>query len=63
MALDIEIATEVSRQISEQTNKNRKPTSNIKGVIARRKQARATSASNKVSDSELVNMLSGLGKQ
>lgn len=63
MALDIEVANEISRQISEQSNKNRKPSSNIKSVIARRKQARAAASSNKVSEDELVNMLSGLGKQ
>jgi len=63
MQLDIEVANEISRQISEQSNKTRKPSSNIKSVIARRKQARAAASSNKVSEDELVNMLSGLGKQ
>ena len=63
MALDIEVANEISRQISEQSNKTRKPSSNIKSVIARRKQARAAASSNKVSEDELVNMLNGLGKQ
>jgi len=63
MNLDIEVATEISRQIGDSSSKKSKGNSNIKGVIARRKQSRAAATSSKISEDELVNMLGGLQKQ
>ncbi|MAK37432.1 MAG: hypothetical protein CMC15_14850 [Flavobacteriaceae bacterium] len=59
LELDIEIASEVSKQISDATSKSKDRKSNIKGVIARRKQARAAAQKNAITDEEAVNMLFG----
>jgi len=62
MNLDIEIATEISSQISEHGSKSKSnPNRDIKSVIARRKQSRATANTQSISDDEAVNMLSKLG--
>lgn len=59
MELDIEVASEVSKQIADATSKGKSDSSNIKGVIARRKQARAAAQKNAITDDEAVNMLFG----
>lgn len=60
LELDIEIAAEVSRQIADATSKGKSNnTSGIKGVIARRNQARQAAKSRAISDEDAVNMLFG----
>ena len=60
LTLDIEIASEVSRQIAAATSKGKSNNqSNIKGVIARRNQAREQAKKNAISDDEAINMIFG----
>ncbi len=64
LELDVEIASEVSRQISDATSKGKSnSSSNIKGVIARRNQARQAAKNNAISESDAIQMLTDFENQ
>ena len=61
MEFDMEVAAEISKQISETQGKNKnEPRGGIKGVVARRNQLRKQASQNAISDEEAVNMLMGM---
>jgi len=58
MEFDMEVATEISRQIADSQSKGKnEPRGGIKGVVARRNQLRKQASQNAVSDEQAVNML------
>ena len=63
LELDVEIASEVSRQISDATSKGKSNSSDIKGVIARRKQARSAATANSISEDDAIQMLTDFEKK
>ena len=61
MEFDMEVATEISKQIADSQNKGKnEPRGGIKGVVARRNQLRKQASQNAISDEEAVNMLTGM---
>ncbi len=61
MEFDLEMASEISRQIANSQNKSKnEPRGGIKGVVARRNQLRKQASQNAISDEQAVNMLTGM---
>ena len=63
MELDLEIASEISLQIKEASQKNASDSDGIssrtKGMIARRKQARVSAEKARISDDEAYKIATG----
>ncbi len=61
MEFDMEVATEISKQIADAQGKGKNaPRGGIKGVVARRNQLRKQAQQNAISDEQAVNMLMGI---